>query len=70
MTLDDGTPGLRRKLNLAALGAAIVLIALARACGLRDARPAPDVPRSEEVTPQGSSVSKDHGASAGAPQDK
>ena len=70
MTLDDGTPGLRRKLNLATLGAAVVLIALARACGLRDARPAPDAPRSGDVTPQGSPASKDHGASAGAPRDK
>jgi hypothetical protein len=41
MTLDDGTPGLRLKLGIAVLAAAVLLLALAHACGLRDARPAP-----------------------------
>ncbi|HEX5010247.1 MAG TPA: hypothetical protein VFY71_07585 [Planctomycetota bacterium] len=52
MTLDDGTPGLRRKLALAMLAAALLLIVLARACGLRGARPAP-APAATPAAPQG-----------------
>ena len=70
MTLDDGTPGLKQRLNLIALGFVIVLVLLARACALRSATAPPDVPVRSEAVKEGTSVSKDHGASAGAEQDK
>jgi hypothetical protein len=62
MTVDDGTPGLKRRLNLLALGTVLVVIAFVRTCAATRsdvAAPAAGVPA------EGTSVSKDHGASAG-----
>src|SRR5262245_4222404 len=63
VTVDDGTPGLKRRLNLLALGAVVVLVVLARACGLSTAAP----PRSEAALPADRSASEAPDAAAGAP---
>ncbi len=63
MTLDDGTPGMKRRLNLLALGAVVIVIIITRACVARD-RPAALVDPEPGLDAQGTSVTKDHGASA------
>lgn len=65
MTVDDGTPGLRRKLNLVALGVAVVLILVARACTSRGEGSTPAATPAATLPDPGTSISKDHGASAG-----
>jgi hypothetical protein len=61
MTVDDGTPGLKRRLNVLALLAVVLAIAVARACSTSPLAGAPGAGAPDE----GTSVSKDHGASAG-----
>jgi hypothetical protein len=65
MTVDDGKPGLRRKLNLVALGVAIGVIVVARACGSHDSSASPAATPAATLPDPGTSISKDHGASAG-----
>jgi len=64
MTLDDGKPDLKRRLNLLALGAVVLAILLTRACS--SGAPSPGAAAPAAGAPdEGTSISKDHGASTG-----